>query len=103
MTKADLVEDVSRVAEISRREGAAVVEALLASIVREMREGSRVEVRRFGTFGIRRRRSRLGRNPRTGEQVVVGPKKVVFFKPGKALQEIIQNAPESRSITEKIP
>ena len=49
------------------------------------------------------RRGRVGRNPRTGEQVVVGPKKVVFFKPGKALQEIIQNAPESRSITEKIP
>ena len=77
------------------------MEALLASIVREMREGSRVEVRRFGTFGIRRRRGRVGRNPRTGEQVVVGPKKVVFFKPSKELQEIIQNAPESLPVGEK--
>ncbi len=101
MTKADLVEEVSRVVEISRREGAAVVETVLESILQALREGSRVEIRRFGTFAIRQRRGRMGLNPKTGEQVVVGPKKIAFFKPGKELKEGIQRAPESRPITEK--
>ena len=85
MNKADLVEKVSRVVEISRREGAAVVATVFESIVQEMREGSRVEIRGFGTFATRQRGGRMASNPRTGEQVVVGPKKVAFFKPGKEL------------------
>ncbi len=96
MTKADLVEEVSRVVEISRREGAAVVETVFESILQAVREGSRVEIRRFGTFATRQRGGRIARNPRTGEQVVVGPKKVAFFKPGKELLKVIQHAPESR-------
>ncbi len=101
MNKADLVEEVSRVVEILRREGAAVVETVFESIVQEMREGGRVEIRGFGTFATRQRSGRMARSPRTGEPVVVGPKKVAFFKPGKELKEVIQHAPESPPITEK--
>ena len=96
MTKADLVEEVSRVVEISRREGAAAVETVFESILQAVRDGSRVEIRGFGTFATRQRGGRVGRNPKTGEQVVVGPKKIAFFKPGKELKEVIQHAPESR-------
>ena len=96
MTKADLVEEVSRVVEISRREGAAAVETVFESILQAVRDGSRVEIRGFGTFATRQRGGRVGRNPKTGEQVVVGPKKIAFFKPGKELTEVIQHAPESR-------
>ena len=77
------------------------MEAVLASIRQEIQEGSRVEIRRFGTFATRPRRGRVGRNPRTGERVVVGPKRIVFFRPGKELQEIIQNTPESLPVGEK--
>ena len=55
MTKADLVEEVARVVEISRREGAAVVETVLESVLQALHEGSRVEIRGFGTFAIRQR------------------------------------------------
>ena len=101
MTKADLVEEVSRVVEISRREGAAVVETVFESILQAVREGSRVGIRGFGTFATRQRGGRMARNPRTGEQGFVGTKKVAFFKPGKELKEVIQRTPESRPITEK--
>ena len=60
-----------------------------------------MEIRRFGTFAIRQRGGRMGRNPKTGERVVVGPKKIAFFKPGKELKEIIQHTPESQPITEE--
>ncbi len=73
-----------------------MVETVLESILQALREGSRVEIRRFGTFAIRQRGGRMGLNPKTGERVVVGPKKIAFFKPGKELKEVIQHAPESR-------
>ncbi len=96
VTKTDLVEEVSRVVEISRRDGAAVVETVLETVLQAVRNGSRVEIRGFGTFATRQRGGRMARNPRTGERVVVGPKKVPFFKPGKELLKVIQHAPESR-------
>ena len=100
---ADLVEEVARVVEISHREGAAVVKTVLGTILQALREGGRVEIRRFRTFATRQRGGRMARNPRTGERVVVGPKKVAFFKPGKELKEVIQRTPETRPITEKPP
>ena len=60
-----------------------------------------MEIRRFGAFAIRQPGGRMARNPRTGEQVVVGPKKVAFFQPGKEVLRTIQHAPESRPISEK--
>ncbi len=91
MTKAHLVEEVARVAECSRREAVPIVETVLESVAKELREGRRVEIRRFGSFGTRRRRARIGRNPRSGQTVQVPSKKIPFFKPGKELLEIIQD------------
>ena len=89
VTKAELVEEVSRVVEISHREGAAIVETILGSIVQALREGSRVEIRRFGTFAIRQRGGRVGRNPKTGSQVQVPPKRIPYFRPSTGLLELI--------------
>ncbi len=77
------------------------METVFESILKGLRDGSRVEIRKFGTFAIRQRGGRMGRNPKTGEQVVVGPKKIAFFKPSKELKEGIQRAPNSGSTTEK--
>ena len=87
--QADLVKEVSRVVEISRREGAAVVETVFENILQTVREGSRVQIRRFGAFAARQRRGRIGRNPKIGEQVQVPPKRVPYLRPSTGLLELI--------------
>ena len=89
LTKGDLIENVARVAEVSRKEAAAIVERILDSIVRTLHRGDRVEIRGFGTFGTRQRAPRLGRNPRTGVRVEVPAKRIPFFKPGKELRGLL--------------
>ncbi len=71
-----------------------MVETVLESILQALREGSRVEIRRFGTFAIRQRGGRMGLNPKTGERVVVGPKKIAFFKrePSPTLKNPVSGA-----------
>ena len=93
MTKADLAEEVSRVVEISRREGAAVVETIFESILQAVRQGSRVQILRFGAFATRQRGGRIGRNPKTGSQVQVPPKRVPYFRPSTGLLKLINGPP----------
>jgi len=89
MTKADLIEEVSRVVEMTRKEAEVIVEAIFDSIVRSLRGGDKIEIRGFGSFRTRQRQPRVGRNPRSGEQVVIPEKLVPHFKPGKALREAV--------------
>ncbi len=89
MTKAVLVEEVSRTAELPRKDAEKVVDTVFASIVESLRNGEKVELRGFGSFRLRRRQSRRGRNPRTGDPVDVPPKTVPYFKPGKELRALI--------------
>src|SRR5450759_2008560 len=83
LTRTDLVQEVSRVLEIPLKEGEALVEQIIASMVRALRAGDKIELRGFGSFHIRHRNARLGRNPKTGAKVAVPAKNVVFFKPSK--------------------
>jgi nucleoid DNA-binding protein len=92
MTKAELIEEVSRVTESTFREAGAVVEVILDSVVQALRNDERVELRAFGTFGTRRRRARRGRNPRTGEEVDVPAKSIAIFRPSKELKRLIQDS-----------
>jgi nucleoid DNA-binding protein len=69
MTKAELIEEVSRVTESTFQEAATVVEVILDSVVKGLRDGDRVELRGFGTIAMQRRRARRGRNPRTREEL----------------------------------
>jgi integration host factor subunit beta len=92
MTKADLIEEVSRVVEVTRKESEVIVETIFESLVKSLRDGDKVEIRGFGSFRTRERRGRTGRNPKSGEKVSVPPKTIPFFKPSKELREIINGS-----------
>ena len=89
MTKADLIEEVSRVVEMTRKESEVIVEAIFDSIVRSLRGGDKIEIRGFGSFRIRQRKPRIGRNPKTGAKVEVPAKRVPYFKPSKELRDLV--------------
>ena len=88
MTKADLVEQVAEAIGpgITKKDGALVVDSFLNALKRAMATGENVEIRGFGTFKVRRRKSRMARNPRTGEAVAVPARSVPVFKPSKHLR-----------------
>ncbi|MDQ6678786.1 MAG: integration host factor subunit beta [Acidobacteriota bacterium] len=94
MTKADLIEEVSRVVEMTRKESEVIVESIFDSIVRALRSGDKIEVRGFGSFRTRQRQPRVGRNPKTGTRVEVPAKKIPYFKPSKELKDVV-NHPHS--------
>jgi len=94
MTKADLIEEVSRVVEMTRKESEVIVESIFDSIVRALRSGDKIEVRGFGSFRTRQRQPRVGRNPKTGSRVEVPAKKIPYFKPSKELKDVV-NHPHS--------
>jgi integration host factor subunit beta len=89
LTKPLLAEELARVLEIPRPEAALVLEAILESIVGALRRGERVQIGGFGRFSTRLRRGRMARNPRTGAPVEVPPRWVLYFRAGKALQEVL--------------
>lgn len=88
MTKADLVEQVAEAIGpgITKKDCALVVDSFLNALKRAMATGENVEIRGFGTFKVRRRKSRMARNPRTGEAVAVPARSVPVFKPSKHLR-----------------
>ena len=89
MTKADLIEEVSRLAELTRKDSEIIVETIFESIVTSLRAGDKIEIRGFGSFRTRQRKPRMGRNPKTGEKVEVPAKKIPFFKPSKELKDLV--------------
>src|SRR5213076_2140080 len=89
MTKADLIDEVSRLAELTRKDSEVIVETIFDSIVRSLRVGDKIEIRGFGSFRTRQRKPRVGRNPKTGERVEVPAKKIPFFKPSKELKDLV--------------
>ena len=89
MTKADLIDEVSRLAELTRKDSEVIVETIFDSVVRSLRAGDKIEIRGFGSFRTRQRKPRVGRNPKTGEKVEVPAKKIPFFKPSKELKDLV--------------
>jgi integration host factor subunit beta len=89
MTKAQLVDEVGREAALTRKHSEVIVDAVFSTIVEALQRGDKIELRGFGSFRVRRRGSRTGRNPKTGQGVVVPAKKVPYFKPGKELRELL--------------
>jgi integration host factor subunit beta len=92
MTKADLIEEVSRVVELTRKESEVIVEAIFDSVVRSLRTGDKIEIRGFGSFRTRERQARIGRNPKTGDRVEVPAKRIPYFKPSKELKDLVNEA-----------
>jgi integration host factor subunit beta len=87
LTKAELVEEVSRSAQVTKKQAEEIVQTVFETIVESLRLGRKVELRGFGSFRIRNRGARIGRNPKTGNRVEVPPKRIPYFKPGKELKE----------------
>jgi integration host factor subunit beta len=89
MTKADLVEKVTGVGDLTRRDSEVIVETIFDSVIAALKGGDKIEIRGFGSFRIRQRNPRIGRNPKTGARVDVPAKKVPYFKPSKELRDLV--------------
>ncbi len=101
MTKAELVEDVARAAELTKKDAERLVELVFESIIETLNQGEKIELRGFGSFRVRERGARRGRNPKTGDPVDIPAKRVPYFKPGKELKELInEEIPAASSNTE---
>lgn len=95
MTKTDLIERVSmKTTILTKKQTEIVVNMLFDSIKDALATGDKIEIRGFGSFRIRARRNREGRNPKTGQSVEVPQKKVPFFKAGKELKELVDGKAE---------
>ena len=92
MTRSDLVAELAeRFAQLTQRDTEFAVKTILDAMSDALARGHRIEIRGFGSFSINRRPPRLGRNPRSGEQVTIPEKLVPHFKPGKALREAVDH------------
>ena len=86
LTKADLIETIAAVTELLKQDAEVMANAVLEAMVESLQAGETIEIRGFGSFRIRDRAARVGRNPKTGASVEVPAKRVCYFKPGKMLR-----------------
>jgi integration host factor subunit beta len=91
MTKAELVEKVAEEINLTKKQTEVIVNILFNSITEALSQGDKVELRGFGSFRIRKRNPREGRNPKTGDTVHIPAKQVPFFKAGKELREMVDD------------
>ena len=88
MIKLDIVNAVVNKTGVTRTKAEQAVETVFEAMKSALGKGERIELRRFGVFNVRPRKTGIGRNPRTGQEVSIPPGKAVRFKPGKELQSI---------------
>lgn len=91
MNKADLIDAVADSADISKAAAGRALDGAITAITKALKKGDSVTLVGFGTFTVRKRNARSGRNPRTGETIKIKASKVPGFKPGKALKDTINN------------
>lgn len=92
MTKAELIDAlVDKVDRLTKKEAELIVNVVLGSIASSLATGDKVELRGFGSFKVKERRAREGRNPKTGERVSVEAKRVPYFKAGKELRDRVNS------------
>jgi len=91
MNKLELIQELKRVSNITRAEAEAVVELFFAEMSAALSKEDRVEIRGLCSFYVKRYKAYTGRNPKTGEQVKIKPKKLPFFKCGKELKERVDS------------
>lgn len=101
MTKRELVIRVANMFGMTQSDVAKIIEGTFDTISQTLAEGQRWELRDFGVFEVKTRAARIGRNPRTGDQVPVPERRVVTFRPGKKMKELIAAAPSEVFRNEK--
>jgi integration host factor subunit alpha len=89
LTRADLSEAVYQQLGLSRNESASLVEKVLDEVVEALQRGEQVKLSSFGTFLVRAKGGRIGRNPKTGQEVPISPRKVLLFRPSHVLKDEI--------------
>lgn len=89
MTKAELIAEVAKATDLPKKDSEIIVNTVLKSVINALHRGEKIELRGFGSFRLRNRRARAGRNPKTGERVHVPAKRIPYFKPGRELKELI--------------
>ena len=89
MTKADIVDQIAERTGLTKKDVAETVDSFLNAVARALASGHHIEIRGFGTFRVKDRKSRIARNPRTGDPVQLPPRKVAVFKVSKELKESI--------------
>jgi integration host factor subunit beta len=94
MTKVDLIDEVARVVEMTRKDSEVIVESIFDSVVKALRADDKIEIRGFGSFRTRQRQARIGRNPKTGARVEVPAKRIPYFKPSKELKDLVNSGGE---------
>lgn len=99
MTKSELIELISRKqTQFSQKDVELAVNEILDTMIASLAKGERIEIRGFGSFSLHHRKARIGRNPKTGEQVELSEKRVPHFKPGKYLKDSVDDAKEKYDI-----
>ena len=92
MTKAELVEEVSRVSDLTKKHSELIVDTVFKSIIDALHRGEKIELRGFGSFRLRKREPRKGRNPKTGEEIPISARRVVTFHASQKLKAMVEKA-----------
>jgi len=100
LTRADLTEAVFQTVGLSRNESAQMVEDMLDEICSALARGEMVKLSSFGTFAVRQKSQRMGRNPKTGDEVPIAPRRVLVFRPSHVLKAIINGRTPSSEAEE---
>ncbi len=97
ITKADLVEEVLSLGDLTRRDCEILVDTVFDAVIGAIKKGEKIEVRGFGSFRIRERKPRVGRNPKTGAKVDIPAKRIPYFKPSKELRDRLNPTASDRT------
>jgi len=97
VTRADLVEALARSASMQRADANRLLTRMLDLMQDALVEGETVKLSRFGNFNVRAKRQRVGRNPKTGEEVPITPRRVVTFRPSQMLREFVEKGGRGRA------
>lgn len=93
LTRAHLTEKIYAAMGLSRNESAVLLESVLSRISVAIAQGDSVKISGFGTFSVRQKSRRIGRNPKTGKEVPILPRKVLIFRPSQMLRDAVNDAP----------
>jgi len=90
MGKGELIEAIAKKAEMSKKDATLALNSVLETVQEQLKKGNTVRLIPFGSFEVRSRKGRTGRNPRTGDKIYIKARKVPAFKPGKSLKESVK-------------
>lgn len=89
ITRADVAETIYEEIGLSRKDSSDILDMILDEIVHELTQGNEVKLSSFGTFSLRDKKARAGRNPKTGVEAIISPRRVISFKPSQTMRKII--------------